>query len=69
MTHPIHDTDDILEALIEGEYQLTQNPDCLAGEHSWQGAGDRIRCSRCKWSPHVPLHLVTEESYQNGAWR
>jgi len=53
-THPIHDTNDVLEDLIEAEYQLTQNPDCLAHEHDWQPAGSRIRCARCKWSPHVP---------------
>lgn len=57
MTHPIHDTDDILENLIEAGYQATQNPDCLAGDHSWQPAGDAttesIRCARCLWSPHV----------------
>jgi hypothetical protein len=57
MTHPINDYNDVLEDLIEAEYQLTQNPDCLAHEHSWQPSGDRevetIRCERCTWSPHV----------------
>lgn len=54
MTHPIHGYDDVLEDLIEAEYQLTQNPDCLAHEHDWQPVGRRLRCARCKWSPHVP---------------
>jgi hypothetical protein len=58
MTHPINDHNDFLEDLIEAEYQLTQNPDCLNGDHSWQPAGDldteTIRCARCKWAPHVP---------------
>jgi hypothetical protein len=53
VTHPINDFNDILEDLIEDEYQLTQNPDCLAGDHSWQPAGGTIRCARCKWAPHV----------------
>jgi hypothetical protein len=52
MTHRIHDT--FLEDLIEAEYQLTQNPDCLNGDHSWQPVGGKLRCARCKWAPHVP---------------
>jgi hypothetical protein len=52
-SHPLHDYDDVLEDLIEGEYQLTQNPACLAHEHSWQPTGrEGIRCARCKWAPH-----------------
>jgi hypothetical protein len=54
MSHPINDFNDVLEDLIEGEYQLTQNPDCLAGNHAWQPAGAKLSCSRCKWAPHVP---------------
>ena len=59
----IHDHDDVLEDLIEAGYQATQNPDCLAGDHSWQPAGDRhvetIRCARCLWSPHVKTERTT----------
>jgi hypothetical protein len=55
MTHPINDTNDVLEDLIEAEYQLTQNPDCLAHNHDWQPiSGGKLRCARCKWAPHVP---------------
>lgn len=54
MTHPIHDTNDVLEDLIENEYQLTQDPDCLQHNHAWQPLHDGgLRCSRCKWAPHV----------------